>query len=95
MSSEKPNGELITAAPSLFPSTLNCTLVMLGETLVMIGTVPETAAPWAGEVIEMAGAPELVTPIETAVLEVVSAAVSLAKAVSVWVPSDNLVVSSE
>ena len=71
MSSEKPNGELVTAAPSLFPSTLNCTLVMFGETLVVIGTVPETAAPWAGEVIEMAGAPELVTLIETAALELV------------------------
>jgi hypothetical protein len=44
---------------------------MLGETLVVIGTVPETAAPWAGEVIEMAGAPELVTLIETGILEIV------------------------
>ena len=71
VSSEKSSGALDTAAPVLFPSTLNCTLVVLGETLVMIGTVPETVAPAAGEVIEMVGAPELVTLIETAVLEVV------------------------
>jgi hypothetical protein len=71
VSSEKSSGELVTATPVLFPSNLNCTLVVLGEALVVIGTVPETAAPGGGEVIEMVGALELVTLIETAVLEVV------------------------
>ena len=71
MSSEKSSGALVTATPVLFPSTLNCTLVVLGEALVVIGIVPETVAPGAGEVIEMVGAPVLVTLIETAVLEVV------------------------
>ena len=71
VSRERLNGALVTAAPVLLPSNMNCTLVVLGETLVVIGTVPETAAPWAGEVIEMVGALVLVTLIETAVLEVV------------------------
>jgi hypothetical protein len=34
---------------------LNCTLVVLEETLVMTETAPETAAPEAGAVIEIVG----------------------------------------
>jgi hypothetical protein len=71
VSSEKSKGALVTAAPALFPSTLNSTLAVLEETLVVIGTVPETFAPGAGEVIETVGTPELATLIETAVLMVV------------------------
>ena len=65
---EKPNGALVTAAPELAPSTLNCTLVVLEETLVETATVPDTVAPDAGEVIEMDGAEELLTVIVTAAL---------------------------
>jgi ethanolamine utilization microcompartment shell protein EutL len=50
---------------------LNCTLVVLEEELVVIGTMPETVAPMAGEVIEMLGAPELATVTETVELKVV------------------------
>jgi hypothetical protein len=50
---------------------LNCTLVVLEEELVVIGTMPETVAPMAGEVIEMLGAPELATVTETAELKIV------------------------
>jgi hypothetical protein len=46
---------VVTAAPVLFPSTLNCTLVVLEETLVVTETAPETAAPEAGAVIEIVG----------------------------------------
>jgi hypothetical protein len=45
--------------------------VVLEDTLVVMGTVPETVAPDAGKVIETVGAPELVTLIETAPLVVV------------------------
>jgi hypothetical protein len=65
---EKPNGAVVTAAPEFAPSTLNCTLVVLEETLVETATVPETVAPEAGEVIEMVGAEELFTVIETVAL---------------------------
>jgi hypothetical protein len=59
--SEKLNGAPVTAAPELLPSTLNCTLVVLEETLVETVVVPETVAPESGEVIEIVGAEELLT----------------------------------
>jgi hypothetical protein len=65
---EKPNGAVVTAAPEFAPSTLNCTLVVLEETLVETATVPETVAPEAGEVIEMVGAEELFTVTVTVAL---------------------------
>lgn len=46
---------MVTGAPVLFPSTLNCTLAVLGETLVVTVTAPETAAPEAGAVMEIVG----------------------------------------
>ena len=66
--SDRLNGALVTAAPVLVPSTLNCTLVVLEETLVETAMVPETVAPDAGEVIEMDGAEELLTVIVTVAL---------------------------
>jgi hypothetical protein len=66
--SDRLNGALVTAAPEFAPSTLNCTLVVLEETLVETATVPETVAPEAGEVIEMVGAEELFTVIVTVAL---------------------------
>ena len=65
---DRLNGALFTAASELFPSTLNCTLVVFEETLTVIGTVPETVAPEAGDVMETVGALELLTVIETAPL---------------------------
>jgi len=65
---ERLNGALVTAAPEFAPSTLNCTLVVLEETLVETATVPETVAPDVGEVIEMDGAEELLTVIVTVAL---------------------------
>jgi len=95
VSSEKSKGALVTAAPTLFPSTMNCTLVVLEETLVVIGTVPETVAPEVGEVIETLGAPALATVMETGELRVDWPDASMASAVSRWVPSDNFVESRE
>src|SRR5579864_5220183 len=56
--SERLKGALVTAAPELFPSTLNCTLVVLAETFVVTEMVPETLAPEAGELIEIVGGVE-------------------------------------
>ena len=83
---EKLKGTLVTAAPVLLPSTWNCTLVVLAETLVEMVMVPETVAPEAGEVMVMVGAAdvELLTLMETAALVVVCAAALLAIAVSAW-----------
>jgi hypothetical protein len=52
---DKLNGALVRAAPELLPSTLNCTLVVLEETLVVTLIVPETVAPDPGEEIEIVG----------------------------------------
>ena len=65
---DRLNGALVTAAPELFPSTLNWTLVVLEETLVRTETVPETVAPERGEVIAIVGCPELLTITVTAAL---------------------------
>src|SRR5579864_6878626 len=46
--SERLKGALVTAAPELFPSTLNCTLVVFAETLVATLMAPETVAPDPG-----------------------------------------------
>ena len=69
---EKLKGAWVTGAPELLPSTLNCTLVVLGETLVETVVVPETVAPESGEVIEIAGAAEFLTLNITAALVVIS-----------------------
>jgi hypothetical protein len=61
---DKLNGAAVSAAPELAPSTLNCTLVVLEETLVETATVPETVAPDAGEVIEIVGGLLMVPPPE-------------------------------
>ena len=49
------NGALVTAAPEFFPSSMNCTLMVLVETFVVTETTPETVAPWAGAVMETVG----------------------------------------
>src|SRR5258708_31468429 len=53
---DKLNGALVTAAPELVPSTLNCTLGVLDETLVETVMVPETVPPASGELIGIVGA---------------------------------------
>jgi hypothetical protein len=79
---ERLKGALVTAAPELLPSTLNCTLVVLEETLVETVVVPETVAPESGEVIEIVGAVELLTVTMTAALVAFCPARSLATAES-------------
>jgi len=71
--SEWLKGAAVTAAPELVPSTLNCTLVVLEETVVVTVTVPDTVAPDAGELMEMVGAvgaAALLTVMGTAALVV-------------------------
>lgn len=80
--SEMLNGATVTAAPELLPSTLNCTLVVLAETLVETVMVPETVAPDSGDVIEIDGATELLTVTMTAALVAVCADELEATAVS-------------
>ena len=79
---ERLKGALVTAAPELLPSTLNCTLVVLEETLVETVVVPETVAPESGEVIEIVGVEELLTVTMTAALVAVCPAALLATAES-------------
>ncbi len=93
--SERIKGALVTAAPVLLPSTLNCTLVVFEETLAETVMVPETVAPESGDVIEIVGAAELLTVTMTVALVVVWPVELEATAVSEWIPSDNLVVSRE
>ena len=54
--SESLNGAAVTAAPEFVPSTLNCTLVVFDDTVVVTVTVPDTVAPDAGELMDMVGA---------------------------------------
>ena len=91
----KLNGALVTAAPALLPSTLNCTLVVFAETFVVIVMVPETVAPEVGEVMETVGGTALLTLMETATLVTVCPAAVLALAVSEWLPLLSVVVLSE
>ena len=85
----------MTAAPVLFPSSLNCTPVVFAETLVVTATVPETVAPEAGDVIEIVGGVGLFTVTETAALVVVCAVELLATALIEWVALLSVVVSRE
>jgi hypothetical protein len=94
---EKVKGALVTAAPELLPSTLNCTLVVFADTMVETVTVPETIAPEVGDEMETvggAGAVFLVV-IATAALVVVCALMSLATAVSEWLPLESVAVFKE
>jgi hypothetical protein len=79
---ERLNGALVTAAPVSFPSTMNCTLEALEETLVETVIVPETAAPESGESIEIVGG-RLLTLIEVERLVVDLPGELVATAVSV------------
>jgi hypothetical protein len=91
---EKLNGALVTAEPASLPSSINCTLTVLEETLVETAMVPETVAPESGEVIEIVGGRLLTLIVEDA-LVVVFPDELMAAAVRVKVPSDNLLVSIE
>ena len=93
--SERLNGAAVTAAPELLPSTLNCTLVVLDETLVVTVVVPEIAAPGVGEVIAIEGDEELFTIIEILALVADWPAASVATAESEWLPLESAVVFSE
>jgi hypothetical protein len=91
---EKLNGALVTAAPELLPSTRNCTLAVLAETLVATVIVPETVEPETGAIIEIVGG-RLLTLIEEEELLTDLPVELVATAVSEYAPSDNLDVSSE
>jgi hypothetical protein len=61
------NGAAVTAAPEFVPSTLNCTLVVFDDTVVVTVTVPDTVAPDAGVSMEtsravLLGLPAAVRP---------------------------------
>jgi hypothetical protein len=94
---EKVKGALVTAAPALLPSTLNCTLVVFAETIVETVTVPETVAPEAGDEMDTVGGAVAVflTVIATATLVVVCAAALLATAVNVWLALESVAVFKE
>ena len=47
---------MVTAAPELLPSTMNCTLVVFADTFVAMEMVPETVVPETGEMMETVGA---------------------------------------
>ena len=55
VSRRKSKGGPVTAAPALLPSTRNCTLVVSAVTLAVTVMAPETVAPDAGAMIEIAG----------------------------------------
>jgi hypothetical protein len=55
VSREKMKRGLVTAAPTLLPSTANCTIVVFEDTKVVTLMVPKTVAPDAGAVIEIMG----------------------------------------
>ena len=92
---ERVNGAVESAVPVSVPSTLNCTFLVLVDTLVETAMAPETVAPDAGEVMEIVGAPEFLTLSATAGLVAIWPAESAAMAVSECEPSDNFVVSRE
>ncbi len=82
-------GAVVSSAPTLTPSTLNCTPTTptASEAVAVTVTEPDTEAPAAGAVTDTAGAvtslPTVtVTPAEVALLP----AASRATAVSVWSP---------
>jgi hypothetical protein len=56
--SERLKGALVTVAPIVLPSTLNCTLVVFADTFVETSMVPETVSPEVGEVMDTFGAAE-------------------------------------
>ena len=94
--SERLKGALVTAAPELLPSTLNCTLVVFAETFVVTLVVPETVAPEAGDVMETVGGAVMafLTEMETAALVAVWPSALLATAVIEWVALDSVAVFS-
>ena len=92
-------GALITAGPTLVPSTLNCTPVVFAALAVTI-IVPETVAPEAGEVMETVGGAggaglALLTLMETPALVAVCPAEVLALAASEWLALERVAVLSE
>ena len=93
---DKLNGALVTAAPELPPSTRNCTLVVLADTLVETVIAPETVAPDSGELMEIVGAAvgavELLTVTIDVPLVVERPDKVLATAASEWLPSESVVV---
>src|SRR6185436_1289671 len=93
-----PYGLVVSSAPRLAPSSLNCTPTtpMLSEAVAETASVvPDTVAPLAGAVIATVGSvvSALLTVTVTFVAVAVFPAASRATAVSVWVPFATVVVS--
>ena len=90
----------MSAAPTLFPSTWNCTLATptLSEAVALTVTVLLTVELFDGEVIEMVGGVVSLlafTVTFTPALVVAFPAASFATAVSVWLPCETEVVFHE
>jgi hypothetical protein len=97
---ENTYGALLSAAPTLAPSTWNCTLATptLSDAFAVTLTVPDAVAPFAGAVIDTVGGVPggpLFTVTVTLALVAETPAVSFAIAVSVCAPLLALVVSQD
>jgi hypothetical protein len=69
VSREESKGALVAAAPTLFPSTMNSTLVVFEETVVVSEMSPDTVASGAGAFMEIVGGVDLdVGPFFTSAL---------------------------
>ena len=82
-------GAVVTSAPRLAPSSMNCTPTTptLSVALAEIVTVPATVAPLAGAVKETAGGVLSLKTVTVTLLDVaVFRAASRATAVKVWAP---------
>ena len=82
----------------MLPSTRNCTLAtpIDEDALAVTETVPDTVAPDAGAVIEtVGGGTALLTVTVTPALVAVLFDVSVATAVSVWLPLERVAVFNE
>ena len=89
---DAPNGDDVSSAPTLVPSTLNCTPTTptLSAAVAANETVPDTVAPAAGDDTDTVGATvsgaTLETVIDTGAEVVTLPAASRATAVTLWVP---------
>jgi hypothetical protein len=98
--SDSEYGEVVANDPKAAPSTSNCTLATatLSVAVAVTVMVPDTVAPLLGEVMETVGAVvsfALFTVIDTPALVALLFELSVATAVSVWVPLASVVVFSD
>ncbi len=86
----------MSAAPTLLPSTRNCTLCTptLSDAVAVSVVVPATSEPAAGALRDTVGAVLSTVTLTLAEVLVLPAA-SRATALIVWLPVDSVVVSRE